>query len=65
MNYYYHPLLGLQYDFLGNWIVLDLEGLPNTLKFDVELWKKYVNQTGISLLVPKAEELVKITDYML
>jgi hypothetical protein len=65
MNYYYDPILGLQYDFLGNWIVIEIEALPKNLEFDVTLWKKYTNQKGISLLNTKPEELVKITDYML
>jgi NTP pyrophosphatase (non-canonical NTP hydrolase) len=65
MNYYYDPLLGLQYNFIGNWIVMNIEALPKDLEFDVTLWKKYINQKGISFLTTKPEELVKITDYML
>ena len=28
MNFYYHPILGLQYDNLGVVIILDIENIP-------------------------------------
>ena len=37
MNFYYHPILGLQYDFLGNFIVVDLCNIPEELNIDVAI----------------------------
>ena len=64
MNYYYDPILGLKYTFLGETIVLDIDCLP---KFDIKQWFKYYKETGIQLCSsssqPYVESFCKITDY--
>jgi hypothetical protein len=70
MNFYYDPILGLQYDYINNnYFILDIEMLPKEHKFDTETWLKYVSQTGIVLsdkkLNPVIEVIPNITNYKL
>lgn len=68
MNFYYHPILGLQYTYLGNEIILDINCIPNDLKIDefIHKWKEYASKTGISLVNPQAIEIRPIiTEYKL
>ena len=30
MNYYYHPILGLQYDYLGDLFLIDIDCIPES-----------------------------------
>jgi hypothetical protein len=50
MNFYYDPILGLEYDCLENLILLDIEVLPENFKFDLEYWLKHVNEIGVYLV---------------
>ncbi len=67
MNYYYHPILGLQYNYLDNLFIIDIESIPTDIKFDTEKWIKYIKQTGIMILdcssVPSIERVLNITEY--
>jgi len=35
MNFYYHPILGLQYTFLGETILFDIANIPEDLDIKV------------------------------
>lgn len=50
MDFYYDPILGLQYTNLGEFFTIDLECLPQDIKFDTKLWMKYIRETGTQLL---------------
>ena len=69
LNYYYDSILGLQYTYLGETIILDIEAIPDDIKFDVDQWMKYIKETKLYLLestsTPSFEIAVKITDYQL
>lgn len=69
LNYYYDVILGLQYTYLGEMIILDIEAIPEDIKFDVDQWIKYLKETKSYLLestnTPTFETVGKITDYQL
>jgi hypothetical protein len=69
MNYYYDPILGLQYDYLGELFLIDIDMLPQDTEFNIEYWIKYINQTGVMLLdsvsSPIIERVLNITNYKL
>jgi hypothetical protein len=50
MNFYYDPILGLQYTTLEELFLTDLLCLPQDIKFDTELWLKYIREMGIQIL---------------
>ena len=60
MNFYYDPILGLQYTFLGALFTIDLKCVPKDVKFDTEMWMKYIKQMGISILEPQIEPCTDI-----
>ena len=68
MNYYYHPILGLQYDYLGEMFLIDIDCIPES-DFDVEKWMYYMRNIGVQLVEPSSEPCVElvgqITDYRL
>lgn len=47
MNYYYHPILGLQYTNIGSYYVIDIAKLP---EFDKDLWTKYIYEYGTQFI---------------
>lgn len=47
INFYYDPILGLQYNNLGEFFTIDLECLPQDTKFDSELWLKHIREVGL------------------
>ncbi len=67
MNYYYDPILGLQYNYLGELLLIDIEMLPQDI--DIEYWIKYINETGVMLVdsinSPIIERVLNITEYKL
>jgi hypothetical protein len=69
MNYYYDPILGLQYDYLGELFLIDIDMLPQDTEFNIEYWIKYINQTGVmvvdSVYSPIIERVLNITNYKL
>jgi len=69
LNYYYDVILGLQYTYLGEIVILDIEAIPEDIKFDVDQWIKYLKETKLYLLestnTPAFEIVGKITDYQL
>ena len=68
MNYYYHPILGLQYDYLGNLFLIDINCIPES-DFDVEKWMYYIRNIGVQVVEPSYEPYTKvvgqITNYRL
>lgn len=50
MNFYYDPILGLQYNYLGDMFIIDINYLTQDIDFDLEQWIKYINQQGIQFL---------------
>lgn len=69
MNFYYDPILGLQYNYLGDLFLIDIEMIPQNYKFDAEKWIKYMREIGIqkveSYKSPIIETILNITNYKL
>jgi len=65
MNFYYDPILGLQYDYLGHYIIMDIEELPKDIDFS--LLFEIMSEQGISIVesLPSYENYCKITNYQL
>jgi hypothetical protein len=69
MNFYYDPILGLQYDYLGEIIQFDVESLPEDLNIQhfLEEWRRTYNiylDAGIRIY-PEVEIIGSITNYKL
>lgn len=69
MNFYYDPILGLQYNYLGELILIDIETLPQDIKFDTEKWMRYIREVGLQIFdttptIP-FENIGQITNYMI
>lgn len=68
MNYYYHPILGLQYDYLGELFLINIDCIPEE-EFDAKKWLKLMKEVGVLPMNPSPESCVEvvgqITDYML
>lgn len=64
MNFYYDPILGLQYDYLEYLnLIIDTDSIP---KIDVEEWFKMINEIGIMFVdtsPQRIETLELITNY--
>lgn len=60
MNFYYDPILGLQYTFLDMLYSIDLRYIPEDVKFDIEMWIKYAKEINISILQPQTEPCIEI-----
>lgn len=61
LNFYYDPILGLQYTYLGELFSIDLECIPNKdVAFDTDMWMKYIQQMGVQILEPSSEPCVEI-----
>lgn len=69
MNYYYDPILGLQYDYLGELFLIDIDMLPEEIKFDSERWIKCIKEMGVMLLDTTESSMIQrvlnITNYKL
>ena len=67
MNFYYDPILGLQYDYLGTFISLDISSVPN---IPSEILLEMFMKQGVAFL-DKAKvayfehNLQEITEYKL
>jgi hypothetical protein len=70
MNFYYDPILGLQYTYLGDIFLIDIDAIP-VLDFTIEDWIKHMWRVGIQLVdttepkYPIIERVLNITDYRL
>lgn len=60
MNFYYDPILGLQYTYLGNLFLIDIAMLPQN--FDIEENIKLLVE---SIKKPYIERVLNITEYRL
>ena len=67
MNYYYDPILGLQYTHLGNLFLIDIDALPKNFEFNAERWVKYIREMGVQPItqseIPIVEQVLNITEY--
>lgn len=67
LNYYYHPILGLQYTYLGDLIIFDIETIPNDIKYDTEKILKLAQEMGVmwydATYTPSFEIVGQITEY--
>jgi hypothetical protein len=64
MNFYYDPILGLQYNYLGEYLIIDVACIPEeTIENIIKLMRK----TGIMPLdaSPQVEFIPNITNYKL
>jgi hypothetical protein len=64
MNFYYDPILGLQYDYLGDMFTIDVNYIP---KVTIEKMTKLFKQIGILPLdtSPQTERFINITNFKL
>jgi hypothetical protein len=64
MNFYYDPILGLQYDYLGDMFTIDVNYIP---KETIEKMTMLIKQIGILPLdmSPQTERFINITNYKL
>ncbi len=68
-NFYYDVILGLQYTYLGELIIFDIEAIPDDIKYDTEQILKCVRELGVLMYdttyTPSFETVGQITEYML
>ena len=66
MNFYYDPILGLQYDYLGDFFIVDIASIP---ELDLKETLNLINRMGILIVdtYPKMDIQVigNITEYKL
>lgn len=64
MNFYYDPILGLQYDYLGDLFIIDVTYIPEET---IENILKLIREVGIMPLdtYPQVQYFPKITNYIL
>ena len=69
MNFYYCPLRGLQYTYLGDLIIFDIAAIPNDIKYDTEKILKLAQEMGVmwydATYAPSFEIVGQITQYKL
>lgn len=67
MNIYYDPILGMQYNYLGDLFIIDIEALPQDFNFNTEKWLEYLKQIPIQLIdsTPSIQIIPNITNYKL
>jgi hypothetical protein len=67
MNFYYDPILGLQYDYLGDLFLINLDNLPQNLfpKEYLDLWQQKGTFFFDSVRYQTIEPILKITNYKL
>ena len=73
MNFYYDLILGLQYTYLGDFFLIDIDAIPvlDFTNFNIEDWIKHTKQAGIQLVdttepkYPLIERVLNITEYRL
>jgi hypothetical protein len=68
LNFYYDPILGLKYDFLGEMFLVDLKCVP-TKEFDAKKWLEILKEARVYIMESQEDlELVTTTliaDYKL
>jgi hypothetical protein len=68
MNFYYDPILGLQYDYIEPFFSVDLTVIP---QIDTEQWTEYLKNVGLQMIdmnttnLQGIEKVSFITDYKL
>ena len=67
MNFYYDPILGLQYDCLGELFIIDLERIPQDLNLYefIKEWKKFASVDITPIEYSSVEIVGQITQYKL
>jgi len=67
MNFYYDTILGLQYDYIGDLFIIDIEMLPQDIRFDIEKLEQYLKQSSFQLMdsIPSIQIIPNITNYKL
>ena len=65
MNFYYDPILGLQYTDLGVYLEIDICTIPSDFNVEefIKMWEYYSQETGI--LIGNVKTWGEITDYNL
>jgi len=70
LNFYYHPILGLQYTCLDDLFEIDIAMIPQ--EFDVEKIITIMKQTGVQFVNSEREvpytpiqQILQITNYIL
>jgi hypothetical protein len=65
LNFYYDPILGLRYNFLGEILLLDLSCIP-AQEYDLKKWFELMKETGVCITEPTepcVELVTLITEY--
>lgn len=70
MNFYYNPILGLQYTYLGDLFIIDIEMLPQNFNemTTEDIFKMFIQQKVQwvdSIESPFIEIVLNITEYRL
>ena len=66
MNFYYDPILGLQYNNLGDYILLDLKVIPEDITVEKFLEEcKFMHSQIEIQFYSCVEPILKITNYKL
>ena len=65
MNYYYHPILGLQYDYLGELFIIDLANIPKDFTLDefIKEWRRFESMSIMPIQYSSIEVVGQITQY--
>lgn len=59
MNFYYHPIFGLQYTSMGPIMIVDFDALPEC--YSIEGVLELIHQQGIKFINPTTEHWVNYT----
>lgn len=67
MNFYYDPILGLRYDYLGELFIIDLKYIPKDIDLDefIKKWKKFASVDITPIEYSSVEIVGQITQYKL
>lgn len=67
MNFYYDPILGLQYNYLGELFIIDLNCIPQDINLEefIKEWKKSASVSITPIQYSSVEIIGRITEYRL
>jgi hypothetical protein len=67
MNFYYDPILGLQYDYLGELFNINLVNIPKDFNLDefIKEWRRFASMSIMLIQYSSIEIVGQITQYKL
>ena len=65
MNFYYDPILGLQYNYLGELFIIDLANIPKDFTLDefIKEWRRFESMSIMPIQYSSIEVVGQITQY--